>query len=69
MDAVADGLSKQNPAVKQQTAMFVARLLRKHNSATVPVETTRELAPKLDKVRLQNVPRPRSSSHISQGDE
>ncbi|KAK5976695.1 hypothetical protein GCK32_005799, partial [Trichostrongylus colubriformis] len=48
-DAVCGGLTKPNPQSRAQTALFVARLLSRHNSCTVPVEALKQITPDLVK--------------------
>ncbi|PIO70302.1 HEAT repeat protein [Teladorsagia circumcincta] len=49
-EAVCGGLSKPNPQSRAQTALFVARLLSRHDSVTVPVNAVKMITPDLVKI-------------------
>lgn len=48
-EAVCGGLTKANPQSRAQTAMFVGRLLARHDASTVPVEAVKQITPDLVK--------------------
>ncbi|KAK6058264.1 HEAT repeat protein [Cooperia oncophora] len=48
-EAVCGGLTKPNPQSRAQTALFVARLLSRHDSTTVPVPAIKQITPDLVK--------------------
>ncbi|PIO72820.1 HEAT repeat protein, partial [Teladorsagia circumcincta] len=49
-EAVCGGLTKPNPQSRAQTALFVARLLSRHDSVTVPVNAVKMITPDLVKI-------------------
>ncbi|XGW07633.1 hypothetical protein V3C99_010638 [Haemonchus contortus] len=48
-EAVCGGLTKPNPQSRAQTALFVARLLSRHDSSTIPANAVKEITPDLVK--------------------
>uniref|UniRef100_A0A0K0DDQ3 TOG domain-containing protein n=1 Tax=Angiostrongylus cantonensis TaxID=6313 RepID=A0A0K0DDQ3_ANGCA len=44
-EAVCDGLAKSNPQSRAQTALFLSRLLSRHNSLTFPIEAIKQIMP------------------------
>ncbi|VDL79577.1 unnamed protein product [Nippostrongylus brasiliensis] len=48
-DAVCGGLTKPNPQTRAQTALFISRLLSRHDPTTVPVGAVKQIAPDLIK--------------------
>ncbi|KAJ1357575.1 hypothetical protein KIN20_015750 [Parelaphostrongylus tenuis] len=44
-DAVCEGLAKSNPQSRAQTALFLSRLLTRHNSSTFPTESIKQIIP------------------------
>ncbi|VDM61601.1 unnamed protein product [Angiostrongylus costaricensis] len=44
-EAVCDGLAKSNPQSRAQTALFLSRLLSRHNSSTFPIEAIKQIMP------------------------
>ncbi|WKX95706.1 hypothetical protein Q1695_012285 [Nippostrongylus brasiliensis] len=48
-DAVCGGLTKPNPQTRAQTALFIGRLLSRHDPTTVPVGGVKQIAPDLIK--------------------
>uniref|UniRef100_A0A915EMA3 TOG domain-containing protein n=1 Tax=Ditylenchus dipsaci TaxID=166011 RepID=A0A915EMA3_9BILA len=49
-EKITVGLTKSNPTVKQQTALFLNRLFKKHNSKTCPAAAVKELSATLTKI-------------------